>query len=75
VSWSNHELVGRNLIAPQIDMRHGVLYRHQRALWSRDGQLPFCFAKKVTQKGDPDIRPDPTVLATRGIRTNRPMAR
>ena len=36
------------------------------------GQLPFCFAKKVTQKGDPNIRPDPAVLATRGTRTNRP---
>ncbi len=36
------------------------------------GQLPFCFAKKVTQKGDPNIRPDPAVLTTRGTRTNRP---
>ena len=45
-----------------------------RSLAAR-GQLPFCFAKKVTQKGDPDIRPDPAVLATRGTRTNRPMAR
>ena len=39
------------------------------------GQSPFCFAKKVTQKGDPNIRPDPPVLATGGTKTNRPMAR
>ncbi len=45
-----------------------------RSLAAR-GQLPFCFAKKVTQKGDPKIRPDPAVLATGGTKTNRPMAR
>jgi hypothetical protein len=39
------------------------------------GQLPFRFTKKVTQKGDTNIRPFPAVLARGGTKTNRPMAR
>jgi len=39
-----------------------------------DGKsLSFASPKESNQrKGDPNIRPDPAVLATRGTRTNRP---
>ena len=49
---------------------------HPRALWPRGASHFSCFAKKSNQKkATPTIRLIPAVLATRGTRTNRPMAR
>ena len=49
---------------------------HQRASWPRGASHFSCFAKKSNQKkATPGIRLIPPVLATRGTRTNRPMAR
>ena len=41
------------------------------ALFGRAGPVTYL----LRQKGDPNIRPDPPVLATGGTKTNRPRAR